>query len=470
MELKSQYEEIQQMRSKFNHSPNANNMVEHDEIEKWAERFQSLNKTACRWKERNSSFENSMVELEANISFRAQKTSDKEAHIDFLKLKLEFEDQMNDHKVKVASWRRKNDVQKQLQEEFSKRFQVHRKKMENRQTTFLSRFKHTKEELKKAEDRRKSHFNTGNQNIECLFKNIEHKHNNVEESGNRIEADRAEIILLESELAALKSEINLKCKEEISYSPNEMFIMEHTSKIGGLCTKLDQWNEEYERLEIEHDKWMEMKKQLEVRMKSTEQNIDVLEKQLSKLNDSIICLNRMIDTDEKIKDLREMTIEYKDLQVQKRDADRMCDAYTEKMVEYNKNNDRLSCIREKLQNMTEPAKRRNWPSILFQYPNGRIVSSDSSWRSFKRVVDSDLLRIDNFGREKIETTKKLSDYQFELIGESKLRLCDANKRIESCITEIEKKYEEVKQRNEKLSSPDNTGYVGEYLDKIKYLI
>ena len=215
MELKSQVEEIQQMRKKFNYSPDANNMVElldnvedlHDEVEKWAERFQSLSVTVCRWKEKNSSLENSVEELGANLSLRDQKALDIEAHIDFLKLMLLVEDKMNDHKVKAATWRRKNDVQKQPEEELSDCFQAQKKKMDDHQTTFLTKYKHTKEELKKVEHRKRSNSNTVNRNIEHVFKNTEHKQNKIEESENRNKADIAEI---ESKLEELKSEINLK--------------------------------------------------------------------------------------------------------------------------------------------------------------------------------------------------------------------------------------------------------------------
>ena len=286
--MEGQFQETQQMRNKFNISPNANNMVElldniedlHDEIGKWAERFQSFNENVSRWREKNSSFENSMGDLGANLSLRNKRALDIEEHIDFLKLMLGFEDKMNDYKVKVATWRLKSNVQTQLQEELSNSFQGHKNKMDGHHANFLSSLKHTKEELKKVEGRKRS--NTDNQNIERFLKHIEHK---LEESGNRIEVDRAEISQLESDLEALKSKINVKCKEEINYPPNKMLKIEHNSKVKELCTKLDRWNEEYESFQIEHDQWIKMKNQLEHRMKSTEQNIDAEKNQFFNLHE-----------------------------------------------------------------------------------------------------------------------------------------------------------------------------------------
>ena len=75
--------------------------------------------------------------------------------------------------------------------------------------------------------------------------------------------------------------------------------MEDTSEIKDLCAKFDRWNEDYERFEVENDQWIQMKNQLENRMNSTEQNIDAKEIELCNIEQNIICLNRMVDTDEK---------------------------------------------------------------------------------------------------------------------------------------------------------------------------
>ena len=173
-----------------------------------------------------------------------------------------------------------------------------------------------------------------------------------------------------------------------------------------------------------------------------------------------------------MKELRKMTIEFKDFKVQKRDANRKCAQYTEKIEIYNRNNDRLNQIKTKLQKMTKPEDKHKWPASIFLKPGDkqfRYTNTDSFWLSFQFFADSDLSRVDIFRREKMKRTRALSDFHFDLISESNLILCDGNRRIESYISEVEKKYEEVKQGNDKLSSPDNTT-VRKCLNKIEYLI
>ena len=439
--IESKSKEIEKMEEmlQLKATASANDLVElldkiyvtQKEIETWVETGDTLEKAVCSWKEKRSLFEKKMREWNENTRRADQKTPDVVKDITNLKLRLEFEDKMNDHRERVNRSRDISGLRKQLQEELLNRFEKHKKKMENHREFFLPSFRRIEEEQK---------------NIKSSIKAMKDKHNNIEESESRIDGD------MERMLTVSNSEMDRKCSEDISYPPNKIFKIEHMKEIKDLCAKLDRSNGEYQRFEAEHDQWSKMKIDLEDRMKTVEQNIDAVESQLS----SIISLKRMSDLEEKIMELNELDTELKSQIV---NSDRNWAENMEKIKEFNKNNDSLTHISEKLQNLSICADK----SKLSE----RVLKKDKHkecWKCFskptfgeltKRAINSDQSRIKNF---------RTSDFQFELVGSpSNLEICHERARI----SEIKKKFKDMKQRNENMSGLDNSNYRNQYLDKTK---
>ena len=301
LEVESRFEEIQRMRNELNDSMSANDMFELvdntedllEDIEKWAEGFQCLKKTVYSWKRQNSCFEDTVKKLEDNMSLRDQKAPDIEEHIIFLNLMIRVEEKMADHKDKVTRCRSFNILLKQ--QEIS--MQDHKEIINNCQQIFVKRYNCTKEEYQKVKVRKQPNINFENKNINCCVADIEYKFRCVEELGSRVPDDIAEISDALHRLEVWNSEIQEKCKEEISYPENEYLSKEHMGELDDLCTKLDEWSEEYGSFEAEHSQWIKNKSELEEKMKKTEQNMDVLEEQNVNIDASITCLNRMIDAE-----------------------------------------------------------------------------------------------------------------------------------------------------------------------------
>ena len=182
----------------------------------------------------------------------------------------------------------------------------------------------------------------------------------------------------------------------------------------------------------------------------------------------IICLNRMIDTDEKMKELREMDTKFKDLEVQKRDADLK---WTEYVDEYNRNNEELGNIKQKERNIIKQEYKRKWPETLFLKVGTSAINRNNSgrkfWRTLQTVITSDLSFIDKAQKKTTEETRSLLDSKIKLIAESNLAIHSEHKKIEQWISDIETKYEEVKQKNGTFFDPDSTGDTIKYLNTIK---
>ena len=82
-------------------------------------------------------------------------------------------------------------------------------------------------------------------------------------------------------------------------------------------------------------------------MKKIEQSMAVLEEQNVNIDASITCLNRMIDAEEIMKDLRKLMDELTDLEEQKKDVDSRWAKIVEK-IESEKEDNRLGDIKEDL--------------------------------------------------------------------------------------------------------------------------
>ena len=127
LKIESRFEEIQRIRNEFINSTSANDMLElqdniedlHENIEKWAERFQNLEETISSWMQKNNRFEDAIGKLEDNVSLRDQKASDIEEHISFLNLMLEVQRKMGDHKENMTRCKNSQNIRKQQKEELS---------------------------------------------------------------------------------------------------------------------------------------------------------------------------------------------------------------------------------------------------------------------------------------------------------------------------------------------------------------
>ena len=315
----------------------------HEDIEKWAEGFQSLKKTAYSWKRQNSCFEDTIRKLEDNMSLQDQKAADIEEKIMFLNLMIRVEEMMSNHKDKLTRCRSFNILRKQQEGSM----QDHKEIINDCQQIFVQRYNCTKEEYQKVKVRKQPNINFENKNINCYVEDIEYKLRCVEELGGRVQEDIAEISDALHRLEVWNSEIRQKCKEEISNPENEYLSKEHMGELNDLCAKLDRWSEEYGSFEAEHYQWIKEKLELEEKMKKIEQNMDVREEQNVNIDASITCLNRMIDAEEKMKEVRKLMDELIHLEEQKKDVDSRRAKIVEK-IESEKEDNRLGDIKEDL--------------------------------------------------------------------------------------------------------------------------
>ena len=473
LEIGSRFEEIQRVRSDLNDSTNPIDVLElldniedlHEDIKSWAGRFESLNQAGCKWKEKNSCFENNMRELEDSMKLRDRKVSDINEHIAFLSLMLEIKRKMVDHKAKITE----SSLRKQQKEELSTRLRTHVQKMDDQQTRFMSAFKRTKEQLDKAKD---GNINYENLNIKPCIEDIERKVNNIDEFGKRIEKDRNEISERKRRLEAWDSEIEQKCKEtscpEITNYKKEDMI-----ELNDLCAKLDRWNREYELYEAEHDQWLRKKKQLEEKVKTVDRQAAELGEQATSINGSIACLNRMIDIGEKMVEFRKMIAKLIDIDKQKKDADSRWAEYQQKMGAAKTNADILDFIISKLREIKKPNdnpqnQQQRSTSRPQENASGRteIIQGPALWSSFLEVINFNLSLIITNTCKRME----ILAFKFELMGPSNLAFYQEKEEIEQWASQIEKKYEELKQKNEKLSGDNNSTHIKGYMDKIEHLI
>ena len=464
LEVESRFEEIQLMGNELNDSMSANDMFELvdntedllEDIEKWAEGFQCLKKTAYSWKRQNSCFEDTVKKLEDNMSLRDQKAADIEEQIMFLNLMIRVEEMMSDHKVKVTRCRSFNILRKQQEGSM----QDHREIVDDRQQIFVIRYNCTKEEYYKAKVRKQPNINFENKNINCCVEDIEYEFRCVEELGGRVQEDIAEISDALHRLEVWNSEIQEKCKEEISYPENEYLRKEHMGELKDLCAKLDRWSEEYGRFEAEHYQWIKKKSELEEKMKKTEQIMDAREEQNVNIDESITCLNRMIDAEEKMKEHRKLMNELSDLEKQKKDIDSRRAKIVEK-IQSEKEDNKLGDIKEDLRIIQNRQKKEyEW---AYENDHRLNVRRWKFWNSLGNVIKNYMSDVQAFDSENI-WEEEASKFEYELVGRSDL-FYDQKHRIQS----IEKTYIEVSQKHDKLTGPDCMHHMKEYLGKIESL-
>ena len=318
----------------------------------------------------------------------------------------------------------------------------HIKKMDDRQRILVQRYNYTKEEYQKTEGRRQKNTKFENENISCCIKDIEYKFTSIEELGGRIQDDIAEIHNTKDGLVTWNKQIEQKCKKEIRNSENEYLSKENMSKLNDLCAQLERWNKEYGHFEEEHFQWIKKKSELEEKGRKTEQNMDVREKKKVNIEESIICLNRMIDVEEKMKELRKLMDELIDLETEKKDIYFIQAKIIEKIEEYKRNNKKLDDVQKDLQRI------RNLQERKCKMPASNYLSDVAT---FKR-------------NEYKKWGRKANGFQIKLAGPS-----DFKEKIEGRTLHIEETHAEVKWKHEKLTGPDCTHHMKEYLDKIENL-
>ena len=401
-----------------------------EDIEKCALVLESMKENVRNWKEKNERFENTSIELEERIRFRDEKTLDIEEHMSFLNLMRELEEKMKCHKEKVTAYRASNNLRKQLQSEVKDRLEAHKQKMDHYETSFLHRFKRTKEELKKADDRKKSNEKLNNENIEILVEDNRSKVCNIEQLGRRIQTSRVKVRVAEFRFVPPNLEINQRFKEEIRYPENKIFMMQHMSELRERCSKLESWNEEYERFKAQHDQWIKKKYELEDTMKTAEENADIRDQQISDIEENINSLNRMIDAEEKVNQLRKMVTAFIDIKDQKSAVDLRLEDYVKKMEEVKVNEIKVNNIQKELLRIRDEKERDKWPRELFlQYGSDRTCYGNGKdfWYFLVAVVISDLSDANNF---KLKKNHEGDSDQLKLIGPSKSDMDDAQQEIE----------------------------------------
>ena len=479
--IQIQYEEIQRTWNKFNASENVNNILElldniedlHENIEKWAERFQRLKNTFITWKQKNGSLEDAAKKLIENASLRDHKASDIEKHARFVNLMLEVERKITEHKENISMCNISNNLRKQQKEELSTRLWAHMQKIGDQQTRSMTAFKRAKKDLDKSKGR---NINFDNSNIKRCIEDLDRKVKHIEELRGRIEKIRNEISESEQILEAWDLEIEPKC-DEISLPEITNFNKEHMTELNDLSTKLDRWKAEYKCYEAEHDKWLKKKNQLEEKMKTVEGEVAKQDEQTTSVDESISCLNRKIDIGENMVELRKMIAKLIDLDKQKKDIDNTWEGYEEITEKDKRNAEELDDIRRCL-SITK--------KILFFYPEAWNEIENSSdkevmdiknsldnldlilWSPVGELINSDLSRIEDF-ITKTDKLMKTLDFNFELMGPSNLTIYNEKKRIEQWAAQIEEKYEETKQKNEKLSGDNNATHIKGYMDKLEHL-
>ena len=497
LEVESRFEEIQRMKNELNDSTSTNEIFEllddiedlHEDIEKWTERFQNLEKTVRSWMQKNSDFEDTVTKIEDDMSLRDQKASDIEDHITFLNLMFETKKKMADHKEKIARCRNSNNLRNQQKEKLLIHLWTHLQK----RTMIISAFNQTKEEFEHTKGR---NIDFDNMNIKYWTEHIELNVSNIEELRRRTEKDRNEISESERRLKAWHAEIEEICKP-ISCPEMKNFKKEHMIELNYLSTKLDEWNTEYERFEAEHDQWLKKKNQLEEKVRTVQHETDQLDKQTTRIADYMVCLNMTIDTDEKMMKLRKMMAELIDLEKQKKDTDNMWEDYEKKIGEDKRNAHRLDLIKKYLLHIESPEEDKTKTDVLDfilqelwrienLYDNLQIqqewktprpqkntsnrqqmIHGQALWSELLILISSDAFRIGDFLNKSNQAMKAL-EFRFELMGPSNSAISDEKERIELLAAQIEEKYEEVKQQND-LRRDDNTAQIKEYLHKIKLI-
>ena len=182
------------------------------------------------------------------------------------------------------------------------------------------------------------------------MEDIKRKVNNIEELGKRIEKDRGEISESEQRLEAWDLEIEQKC-QEISCPEISSFKKEHTIKLNDLCAKLDRWNTDYRCFVAEHDQWLKRKNQLDKKVKTVKYEMEKQDEQTANVDKGIICLYKMIDTEEKMIQLKKLMANLIDLEKQKKDMDL---EYLQKKEECKRNVKILQKIMENLRELKNP--------------------------------------------------------------------------------------------------------------------
>ena len=476
LKIESRFEEIQRIRNEFINSTSANDMLElqdniedlHENIEKWAERFQNREETVSSWMQKNNHFEDSIEKLEDNVSLRDQKASDIEEHISFLNLMLEVQRKMADHKENMTRCKNSQNIRKQQKEELLTPIQ----KIDYQQTTLMTTIKGLKEKLEKTKG---GNINFYNANIKPCLEDIKRKVNNIEELGKRIEKDRGEISESEQRLEAWDLEIEQKC-QEISCPEISSFKKEHTIELNDLCAKLDRWNTDYRCFVAEHDQWLKKKNQLDKKVKTVKYEMEKQDEQAANIDKGIICLHRMIDTEEKIKQIRKLRANLIDLEKQKKDIDL---EYLQKKEECKRNVKILQKIRENLRKLEKNNPYHNPEDEELdeeldeeqdeeqdEDASNRLnmIYGETLCSLFSEVINSVLSIIDDFIARTCMNTNVA-----ELMEPSNFELHQEKERIEQSASQIEEKYEEMKQKNEKLSGDNNETHIKRYMDKIEHL-
>ena len=452
MMIESDAKEIQPMTRELECPPNANDIVDYmykingigENIEKWAEGCQSLEEAVCMWRNKNDSLEEKMKQMVSNVSLRNQKATDIEEHVSFLNLKLEVDRKMTDHWEKITQRRYSNSLRKQQKEELWNCLQKHGQKMDHYQTRFPSKFQCSKKDFKNADTRQCSNPNLDNENIKHVIEDIETKFNSIEQLGEKIQNTRNEISYFESTLEMMDLGLKQKCEEEVKYPENKYIRKEYRKQLEDLSPKLDKWSEKFQLFEEEHDQWTKKKSELEEKMKSAEQYIDEREEQIRKINCCIICLNRMIDAEEKMKEHMKMVAELIPMCEEKKDAESRWYDFKEKKIEEDRNVIKLDKIKGELKKIRDQKEKQ---------------------AKKLKTVSSYLSEITYFNKSK---DTEFPSFQFELIPPSNVEVYQEKDRLERWSSGIEKKYQELKQKNEKLKGLDNVPHIEKHLGIIEY--
>ena len=433
-----------------------------ENIEKWADGCQSLEKEVCMWRNKNDSLDEKMKQMVNNVSLRDQKATDTEEHVSFLNLKLEVDRKMTDHWKKITQWRHSNSLPKQQKEELWNHLQKHQQKMDHHQKSFSSNFLHSEEDFGNACTRKCLNSNIDNENIKHVAEDIESKFKNSEELGKIIQQDRMEISAIKDTLEAMNVELNQKCKKEVRYPGKE-----YRRQLEDLHPKLDRWSEEYGSFEAEHYQWIKKKSELEEKMKKIEQNVDVREEQIREIDYCVNCLNKMIYAEEKMKEHKKMVAKLIRVCEEKKHTDSRWDDFLEKTEEENRNVTRLDKIREELEELKN--QKEKWAKTVStedvisfllltcttMYMHTTTQYVNSSYRqqtnrlnterfraSFVETVSSYLSEINNFNTSNYGKSSRYQVWRF--ISRYNVEIYQEKDRIERWSLNIEKRYQELK--------------------------